>query len=135
MNEAIPEVKDEGGSTGAPVDRGTVGTVNQIAWALQIRSQVDAEFDRVRKVLERAMKNRPATDIADIESIIRILEEKRAAVMGNDRAGYFIRYWQDLRNQVSQMIVEDPRYKSIKSARHARLSPQAQDAEAKTTRQ
>src|SRR5262249_49359956 len=29
-----------------------IGTVNQIAWALQIKAQVDAEFDRVRKVLE-----------------------------------------------------------------------------------
>jgi len=134
MDKSIPVWEDDGGSTGAVVDPRTIGTVNQLAWALQIRSQVDAEFDRVREVLQRAMKNRPATDTADIESIIRILEEKRATVMGNERAGYFIRYWQDLQNQVSRMIFEDPRYQTIKSARHGRPSPQTGDAKAKTPR-
>jgi cell division FtsZ-interacting protein ZapD len=115
-----------------------IGTVNQIAWAVQIKSQVDAEFDRVRKVLEHAMKKQPPGDIADIESIIRILEEKRAEVMGNERAGYFIHTWQELRNQVSRMIVEDPKYQAIKASQAARYgspSPDSDDRDAKTPRQ
>ena len=135
MDNAIPEWEDDGGSIDAAVDARTIGTVNQIAWAVQIRSQVDAEFDRVRKALERTMKHRPATDIADIESIIRILEEKRAAVMRNERAGYFIHYWQELRNQVSRMIFEDPRYQTIKAARYGRPSAQTGVAEANPPRQ
>ena len=110
-----------------------IGTVSQIAWAVQIKSQVDAEFDRVRKVLEHAMKKQSPRDIADIESIIRILEEKRAEVMGNEQAGYFIHVWRELRNQVSRMIVEDPKYQAIKASQAARCgspSPVTDDRDA-----
>ena len=98
-----------------------IGTVNQIAWAVQIKSQVDAEFDRVRKVLEYAMRKQSPRDITDVESIIRILEEKRAEVMGNEQAGYFIQDWQELGNQVSRMIIADPRYQAIKASQAARF--------------
>ena len=97
-----------------------IGTPNQIAWAVQIQSKVDAEFDRVRMVLENAMTNQSPMDRADIESIIHILEEKRAEVMGNERAGYFIHDWQELGNQVSRMIVTDPRYEAIKVSQAAK---------------
>jgi hypothetical protein len=118
MDDAIPEWEDDGGSSGIP-KHGMIGTLNQIAWAVQIRSQVDAEFDRVRKVLEYAMTKSPM-DIAEIESIIQILEEKRAAVMENERAGYFIHEWQELGNQVSRMVVRDPRYQAIKVSQATR---------------
>jgi hypothetical protein len=90
------------------------GTVNQIAWAEQIRVQVEAEFDRVRKALESAEVKRPRKDRTDLETIIRILEEKRAEVMGHEEAGYFIHDWQELRDQVRQLIAADPRYKAIR---------------------
>jgi hypothetical protein len=91
------------------------GTVNQIAWAVQIKTQVDAEFDRVRHVLELAARKQSAKDHFETDTLIAILEDKRAEVMAREEAGYFIHDWQEFRNQVSQMIVEDSRYKAIKS--------------------
>ena len=100
-----------------------IGTVNQIAWAVQIKAQVDAEFDRVRKVLEAvATKQSPNTG-TDLQAIIRILEDKRAEVMGNEQAGYFIQDWQELRDQVRQLIIGDPRYKAIKANQAVRFVP------------
>ena len=96
-----------------------IGTLNQIAWAVQIKSQVAAEFDRVRKVLEFAMTKQPRGDVPDIEAIIRILEDKRAEVLGNEEAGYFIHDWQEPGNKVTRMIVGDPRYEAIKASRIA----------------
>lgn len=101
------------------------GTPNQIAWAVQIKAQVDAEFDRVRKILEHAMTKESPRDATDIESIIRILEDKRTEVMGNEQAGYFIHDWQELGNRVSRMIVGDPRYQAIKASQMARFGPPA----------
>ena len=46
--------------------------------------------------------------------MITILEDKRAEVMANKQAGYFIHDWQELRGQVRQLIVGDSRYKAIK---------------------
>ena len=37
--------------------------------------------------------------------------------MANDRAGYFIHDWQELRGQVREMITEDPRYGTIKASK------------------
>ena len=44
MEAAIAAWENEGGSP----QRAMTGTVNQIAWAEQIKARVDAEFDRVR---------------------------------------------------------------------------------------
>jgi hypothetical protein len=100
-----------------------IGTVNQIAWAVQIKTQVDAEFDRVRKVLESVAAKQAPKDRTDLQAIIRILEDKRAEVMGNEQAGYFIQDWQELRDQVRQLIIGDPRYKAIKANRAVRFMP------------
>jgi cell division FtsZ-interacting protein ZapD len=121
MNDSIATWEDEGGSAAPFADRRMIGTLNQIAWAVQIKSQVDAEFDRVRKVLEYAMTKQSPRDVTDIEAIIRILENKRAEVMENEQAGYFIHDWQELGNQVSRMIVGDPRYQAIKASQTARF--------------
>ena len=40
--------------------------------------------------------------------------------MAKDEAGYFIHDWQDLDDQVRQMIDRDPAYQEIKAARKAR---------------
>jgi len=46
-----------------------------------------------------------------------------AQVMGNEQAGYFIQDWQELRDQVRQLIIGDPRYKAIKANQAVRFMP------------
>jgi len=121
MDNTLTEWEDDGGSPAPLPERGMIGTLNQIAWAVQIKSQVNAEFDRVRKVLEHAMTKEAPSDVTDIQSIIRILEDKRAEVMGHEDAGYFIHDWRELGSQVSQIIIEDPRYQAIKARQTARF--------------
>jgi hypothetical protein len=82
---------------------------------------VSAEFDRVAKTLESIACKENEQDRKNTQAMIAILEEKRAEVMAKDKAGYFIHDWQELRDQVSQMIVRDPRYHAIKAIREARL--------------
>jgi hypothetical protein len=53
----------------------------------------------------------------DTRAVIAILEEKRVEVMAKDQAGYFIRQWQELKDQVRQMISQDSRYQAIKANR------------------
>jgi len=52
-------------------------------------------------------------DQSDTLKLVAILEGKRHDVMPNDRAGYFIHDWQELRDQVREMIVKDSRYGEI----------------------
>ena len=85
------------------------GTANQIEWAEQIKFRVAMEFDRVAKALEAAGRNRVRT-----RAVIQILEDKRAEVMAKDQAAYFIVEWQELRDQVRQLIARDPRYQGIR---------------------
>jgi pyruvate/oxaloacetate carboxyltransferase len=121
MEDPIATWEGEGGFIARSTQHGMIGTLNQIAWAVQIKSQVEEEFDRVRKVLEYAITKQPAEDVVDIQAVILILEDKRAEVMENEQAGYFIHDWQQLRDQVSRMIVGDPRYEAIKAGRTSRF--------------
>src|SRR5262249_40341535 len=125
MEDAIATWEDEGGSSARTGEHQMIGTVNQIAWAVQIKAQVDAEFDRVRKVLESVATKQSPNDRTDLQAIIRILEDKRREVMGNKQAGYFIQDWQELRDQVRQLIIGDPRYKAIKANQTVRFMPQS----------
>jgi hypothetical protein len=61
-----------------------------------------------------------AQDRAETGIVLTILEEKRAETMANDRAGYFIRDWQELDGRVRQLIAKDSRYQAIQSDRAAR---------------
>jgi hypothetical protein len=123
MEDPIAAWEGEGGSAPRVAAGRMIGTLNQIAWAVQIKSQVEAEFDRVRQVLEYAATKQSAENATDIQAIIRILEDKRSEVMENEQAGYFIHDWQELRNQVSQMVIRDPRYEAIKASQMARFGP------------
>ena len=78
---------------------------------------MNEEFDRVAKALELAASKRAGQDRADIRLMIAILEDKRAEVLANDRAGYFIHDWQELRGQVRDMITADPLYRTIKASK------------------
>lgn len=97
-----------------------VGTPNQIEWAAQIRECVRKEFDRVCMVLKSVAAKQVGWDQTDTRKLVAILEEKRHAVMANDRAGYFIHDWQELSDQVRQMIVKDPQYGKIMARQAAR---------------
>lgn len=91
------------------------GNPFQVDWAERIRPRVDAEFDRVARAFQSVASQQSDSKRASTEAIIAILEEKRREVMSHDDAGYFIRNWQEIDDQVRQMIREDPRYGVIKS--------------------
>jgi hypothetical protein len=91
------------------------GTADEIEWALRIRAQVNAEFGRVARVLERTATQRSGQQRSDTYGMIAILEEKRAEVMSNQDAGYFIHDWQELHDQVRKLMINDARYQAIKA--------------------
>jgi hypothetical protein len=101
------------------------GTPSQIEWAEQIKPRVNAEFDRVAKAFAAVAANQLEPARTDTKAVIAILEEKREEVMARDQAGYFIRDWQELSDQVRRMLSQDSRYQAIK-ARKAALK-QAQE--------
>src|SRR5689334_15328191 len=96
------------------------GTPSQIEWAENIKPRVNAEFDRVARAFEATASTHGDENRLEIFAVIAILEEKRAEVMAQDRAGYFIREWQELKDQVRQMIAHDSRYQAIKANWQAR---------------
>jgi hypothetical protein len=93
------------------------GTPGQIDWALQIRPQVDAEFDRVAHAFRTVAGQQPAAERQVTLAIIAILEEKRSAVLARTDAGYFLREWRELGDQVRQLIFADPRFLALQSTR------------------
>ena len=117
MEERIAEWEDEGGATprGAG-EGGMTGAVNPIAWAEQIKIEVEREFDRVREALASVATKQSSANRMDTLAIIGILEDKRADVMSRREAGYFIHDWQDSRDQARRMILDDPRYKAVRQS-------------------
>ena len=89
-------------------------------WAERIRLTVAQEFDRVAKIFQAQAMIQTGAKQTETRSIIAILEQKRAATLANPQAGYFIRDWQELSDQVRQMIAKDPRYQAIRDQRAAR---------------
>lgn len=116
--DAMEAWEGEGGAV-SPAEKPLAGTVNQVAWAEQIRANVRAEFDRVVKALESREPGQTEQHQSETRALIAILEDKRAEVMARDQAGYFIHDWQELRDQVRRMIIQDPRYQAIKANRVA----------------
>ena len=117
MKERISVWEGEGGSVNETSGEAMTGTVNQIEWAKQVRTQVNAEFDRVITALEAAATKQSGQERMDTQTIIAIVEEKRTEVMEHQEAGYFIHDWQELRDQVRQLIMKDDRYKAIKTSK------------------
>ena len=114
MEESILVWEGEGGSLSEALSQKMTGSVDQIEWAERIRIQVNGEFDRVAKALQAAALKQSDQDRLNTYEIMLILEEKRGEVLSNGRAGYFIHDWQELRDQVRKMIMNDARYKTIK---------------------
>lgn len=96
------------------------GTASQVEWAERIRVSVNGEFDRVAQAFQAVAERQTGPERSETEALIGILEEKRVEVMANDGAGYFIRNWQELSDQVRQLIAKDTRYRDIQAKRLAR---------------
>jgi hypothetical protein len=106
----------EGGSFNENPGRRMTGSVDQIEWAERIRAQVNGEFDRVSRALQAVALKQSKRGRLSTFTIMLILEEKRVEVLANERAGYYIHDWQDLRDQVRKLIMNDPRYRAIKES-------------------
>src|SRR5439155_26985720 len=113
MKDGISVCEGEGGSVSETSGEAMTGTVNQN----EIRAQVDAEFDRVITALEAAATKQSGQDRMDTQAVIAIVEENRTEVMEHQKAGYFIHDWQELHDQVRQLITKDDRYKAIKTSK------------------
>jgi hypothetical protein len=118
MNTDIETWEGEGGAAPASLSAATAsmgGSPAQVEWAERIKRQVNAEFDSVAASFRAVAGKQAGGKRADTEAVIAILEDKRAEVMSREQAGYFIHDWQEIRDQVRQMIFHDARYQAIKS--------------------
>lgn len=118
MSPALNTWEDEGG--GVPPSPALKGTVAQVEWAERIQRAVGAEFDRVEAAFRSVALKQGAAKRADTEAILALLAEKRVAVMSIDSAGAFIRDWQDIGDQVRNLISSDPRFEAIRGNRATR---------------
>ena len=120
LDNDIEAWEGEGGATPAPLGGRAIsmsGTANQVECAERIKLQVNDEFDRVARSFRSVAGRQSDAARSATEAIIAILEEKRAEVMRREQAGYFIHDWQEISDQVRQMIFHDARYQAIKSNR------------------
>jgi hypothetical protein len=78
------------------------GTPSQVEWAEGIHLKVAREFNRVAEGFDAIAQDQPPEKPANTRAVIAILEEKRGEVLARTDAGYFIRYWQELEDQVRQ---------------------------------
>jgi hypothetical protein len=76
------------------------GTTSQVERAERIKRQVNAECDRVAASFRSIAGKQGNGKRADTEAIMAILEDKRSEVMTSEQAGYFIRDWQQIGDQV-----------------------------------
>jgi len=98
------------------------GTASQIEWAERIKPRVQAEFDRVANAFQEAAHKQAEPERSSTLAIIAILEEKRLAAMEHPQAGYFLREWQDIKDQVRKSIAADSRYQAIRANRRIERS-------------
>lgn len=96
------------------------GSASQIEWAERIKPKVEAEFDRVVRVFQTLGTTQRELDRSDSQAIVAIVEDIRGTVLANDHAGYYIRIWQELKDQVRHMVSQDPRYQAIRASRELR---------------
>jgi hypothetical protein len=98
------------------------GTASQVARAKRIKRQVNAEFDRVAALFRSVASKQSESKRAETKALIGILEDKRTEVMSRQQAGYFIHDWQEIGDQVRQMLFRDARYQAIKGAREGKVN-------------
>jgi hypothetical protein len=119
-SRSLSRWENEGGSLpsipgSAFQQRPLSGSAAQIEWGESIRARVNDEFDRVARTLRSVAHRQVAEKRSKTEAIIDILEDKRAEVLTRQQAGYFIHDWQEISDQVRQMIGADPRYAAIQT--------------------
>jgi hypothetical protein len=118
LKREIDAWEGEGETTPRPLTVNAIpmsGTANQVEWAESIKHQVNDEFARVTSLFRSIADRQHGERRADTEAIIAILDDKRAEAMSAERASYFIRDWQEITDQVRQMLLHDSRYLTIKS--------------------
>jgi hypothetical protein len=93
------------------------GTETQVEWAERIREGVRQEFDRVEKSFRSVAERQDEGSRLRTEAILVILRDKRDDAMSRSDAGYFIREWQDISDQVRQAIGNDPRFQALRAKR------------------
>ena len=111
--------EDEGGAVPESLDPAAAamrGTTARVEWAIRIKRQVNDEFDRVAALFRSVAGKQGSGKRADTEDIIAIVEDKRQEVMSRNEAGYFIRNWQEISDQVRRMVLDDPRYEAIRNS-------------------
>jgi hypothetical protein len=106
-----------------------IGTPSQIEWAERIKLLVSAEFNRVSEALAAVARRQSTQDRMDTLASIAILEEKREEVLTRNEAGYFIKNWQELTDQVQRLVRDDPRFAVIAQGRAARKNTTTRQAE------
>jgi len=80
------------------------------------------------KAFETVSNKQDDAGKADTQAIIAIVEEIRSTVLSsnsNNDAGYYIRVWQDIRDQLRHMVLRDPSYQAIRANRAIRKSKKA----------
>lgn len=118
MEDNISTWESEGGSFNDRPGRRTSGSVDQIKRAERTRAQVNSEFDRLSKALQAVALNQSERERLATFAIMLILEEKRGEVLANERAGYLIHDWRDLRDKVWKLILNDPQFKTFRESGH-----------------
>lgn len=103
----------------------TTGSESQNEWAERIKKNLAAEFNRMVKAFETVSNQQDDAGKADTQAIIAIVEELRSTVLSNKDAGYYIRVWQDIQDQLRHMVLRDPRYQAIRANRSIRKSKKA----------
>ena len=93
------------------------GTEAQVEWAERIRGGVMEEFQRVEKSFRSVADRQDADGRMRTEAILAILRDKRNDAISRSDAGYFIREWQDISDQVRQAIGKDPRFQALNAKR------------------
>ena len=106
-----------------------IGTPSQIEWAERIKLLVSAEFNRVSEALAAVARRQSTQGRMDTLASIAILEEKREEVLTRNEAGYFIKNWQELTDQVQRLVRDDPRFAAIAQGRAARKNTTRRQAE------
>lgn len=92
------------------------GSAAQVEWAERIKRQVNDEFDRVALAFRTVAEKQDIEKRASTEAILAILEDLRIGVVNRRESGYFIHDWQNIGDQVRQMLFQDERYQQIKRA-------------------
>jgi hypothetical protein len=96
------------------------GQPGQIAWALQIRSQIEQTFGRISAAVSAGTNRYKALEPLETELLLKAVEEHRSRVMGTTDAQYFTDQWQDPLERAQRLIHADFRWLNILEARAAR---------------